>query len=92
MRYALMRYDLMIYFFELGIYQKKLNYFFLIWRVIDCVICEMDTTELKQEQKEQLEQEQEQEQEQLEHRARAMRLKMNERGMWRWALRGIVIQ
>ena len=72
------------------IYQKKLNYFFLIGCVIDCVICEMDTTELKQEQTEQTEQtEQEQ---QLEHRARAMRLKMNERGMWRWALRGIVIQ
>jgi hypothetical protein len=33
------------------------------------------------------------EQEQMEHRARAMRLKMNEKGsMWRWALRGIVIQ
>ncbi len=59
--------------------------------MIDCVICEMDTTELKQEQMEQMEQEQ-LEQEQLEHRARAMRLKMNERGMWRWALRGIVIQ
>ncbi len=71
--------------------QKKLNYFFLIGCVIDCVICEMDTTELKQEQMEQMEQEQ-LEQEQLEHRARAMRLKMNERGMWRWALRGIVIQ
>ena len=66
-----------------------------------CVICEMDTTELKQmEQMEQMEQEQleqpmeqQLEQEQLEHRARAMRLKMNEKGsMWRWALRGIVIQ
>lgn len=68
-----------------------MNYFFLIGCVIDCVICEMDTTELKQEQMEQMEQEQ-LEQEQLEHRARAMRLKMNERGMWRWALRGIVIQ
>jgi hypothetical protein len=28
----------------------------------------------------------------MEHRARAMRMKMNEKGMWRWALRGIVIQ
>jgi hypothetical protein len=43
-------------------------------------------------EQEQMEQEQ-MEQEQLEHRARAMRLKMNEKGsMWRWALRGIVIQ
>jgi hypothetical protein len=48
---------------------------------------------MEQEQMEQEQMEQEQmEQEQLEHRARAMRLKMNERGMWRWALRGIVIQ
>ncbi len=80
-----------------------MNYFFLIGCVIDCVICEMDTTELKQEQMEQQQLEQQQleqqqleqqqlEQQQLEHRARAMRLKMNERGMWRWALRGIVIQ
>lgn len=54
----------------------------------------MDTTELKQEQMEQEQQVEQQqlEQQQLEHRARAMRLKMNERGMWRWALRGIVIQ
>jgi hypothetical protein len=45
-------------------------------------------------EQEQMEQEQmEQQLEQLEHRARAMRLKMNEKGsMWRWALRGIVIQ
>ena len=83
----------------MGIYQKKLNYFFLIGCVIDCVICEMDTTELKQEQTEQTEHmeqteqmEQMEQEQQLEHRARAMRLKMNERGMWRWALRGIVIQ
>ena len=48
---------------------------------------------MEQEQMEQEQMEQEQmDQEQLEHRARAMRLKMNERGMWRWALRGIVIQ
>uniref|UniRef100_A0A6C0M2M1 Uncharacterized protein n=1 Tax=viral metagenome TaxID=1070528 RepID=A0A6C0M2M1_9ZZZZ len=35
-----------------------------------------------------MEQEQEQEQE---RRARAMRLKMNQSDLWRWALRGIVI-
>ncbi len=33
----------------------------------------------------------EQEQEQQERRARAMRLKMNQSDLWRWALRGIVI-
>jgi len=53
----------------------------------------MEQEQMEQEQMEQEQMEQEQmEQEQLEHRARAMRLKMNERGMWRWALRGIVIQ
>jgi hypothetical protein len=49
--------------------------------------------EQEQMEQEQMEQQLEQQLEQLEHRARAMRLKMNEKGsMWRWALRGIVIQ
>jgi hypothetical protein len=48
--------------------------------------------QMEQEQMEQLEQMEQEQMEQLEHRARAMRLKMNEKGMWRWALRGIVIQ
>ena len=56
---------------------------------------EVQVQEQEQVQEQVQEQEQEQVQEQvqmMEHRARAMRLKMNEKGMWRWALRGIVIQ
>jgi hypothetical protein len=52
----------------------------------------MEPEQMEQEQMEQLEQMEQEQMEQLEHRARAMRLKMNEKGMWRWALRGIVIQ